>query len=610
MRTVEQVMAAALLLTGAVLAAAPRIAADGRAQAAIVVPDAATAVERRAAVELADGLKRVTGATFAVCPESAEPACAKLLVGATKASAQVRQGKAWNFDEVLVAPVVGGLVLDGHPERGPLYAVNAFLERHLGVRWWTSTEATYPRDASPSMPETAYAHTPPFKYRESYYLDAFDPLFKVRSHVNYTSLARYEIVKNRRIPAELGGDYRLYFFEGRKSAYHSFFEVLPPKEHFEKHPEWYSLVKGRRQAKQLCLTNTEMKRAFIAEVLRRLRADPDTNFIQVSQNDWSGACACDACRAIEEEEGGAHAGPMLRFVNDVAEAVEREFPKVRIDTFAYQYTRKAPAKTRPRKNVVVRLCDIECAFNRPLEELDCNRAFLADLAEWKQVAPGQLFIWDYTVDFWSYMLPHPNIPVLAPNVRAFADAGAVGVFEQGDATCAAGEFAYLKCWLLAQLLWDPAQDERALVDEFLAGYYGPSAAPLLKRYLEMLHEAAAKGKPMSCFHRGVTDWIDAGTMLAAKDLMDRAVAAAERDGGDFGARVRRERLTTDHALLVHWKEWRPWAEKNGKAWPLPEPRAEAARRWLATCDAFGVISYKETMSREPFQKYRRELLAP
>ena len=597
-----------VLLAGGVRAASPKIAENGVAQAVIVVPDAATAVERRAAAELADGLGRVTGATFAVCPESAKPACTRLLVGATAASAARRNGRDWKFDEVLVAPVADGLVLDGHPERGPLYAVNAFLERHLGVRWWTSKEATYPRNASPELPEADYSHVPTFKYRESYYLDAFDPLFKVRSHVNYTSLARYEIEKNRRIPAELGGDYRLYFFEGRKSAYHSFFEVLPPKVHFERHPEWYSLVNGARKAKQLCLTNAEMKEAFIAEVLRRLREDPETNFIQVSQNDWSGACACAACRAVEDEEGGAHAGPMLRFVNDVAEAVEREFPKVRVDTFAYQYTRKAPAKTRPRRNVVVRLCDIECAFNRPLGELEENRAFLADLAEWKKIAPGQLFIWDYTVDFWSSMLPHPNIPVLGPNVRAFADAGAVGVFEQGDATCAAGEFAPLKCWLLAQLLWDAGRDDRALVDEFLAGYYGPSAAPLLKRYLGLLHGVAAKGKPMTCFHKGVTDWIDAETMLAAKDLMDAAVAAAERDGGDFGARVRRERLTTDHALIVHWEAWRPWAERNGRTWPLAGSRREAARRWLAACDAFGVIAYRETFSREPFRKYRRELL--
>ncbi len=589
-------------------ATSSRLAENGFAQTTIVLPDNASAVERSAAAELADGLKRVTGATFAVCPESMSPDGIRLHVGATKASTALRKNKPWNFDEVLVAPVADGLVLDGHPERGALYAVDEFLSRHLGVRWWTSTEAIYPHNPSPSLPTTAYAHTPPFKYRESYFLDAFDPRFKVRSKINYTSLARYEIIQNRRIPAELGGDYRLYFFNGRKSAYHSFFEVLPPAKHFKDHPEWYSFVKGKRDTKQLCLSNAEMKAAFIAEILRLLREDPDTNFIQVSQNDTNVGCACDACRAIEAEEGGTPAGPMLRFVNDVAEAIEKEFPKVRIDTFAYQYTRKAPTKTRPRRNVVVRLCDIECAFNRPLAEFDCNKAFLADLEDWKKIAAGNLFIWDYTVDFWSYMLPHPNIPILAANIRTFADAGTVGIFEQGDATCAAGEFVPLKCWLIARLLWNPREDAAALIDEFLHGYYGTAAAPILRSYIDLLHATAAKGRPMTCFHNGVTEWIDAQTMLRAKALMDEAVAAAEKQGGDFGARVRRERLTTDHAFLVHWKEWQDWAQQNNQPWPFPKTRQESARQWLAVCDAFGVISWKETTTRETFRKYREELV--
>lgn len=590
------------------MALASRIAENGVARAVIVLPDNPTAVERSAAGELADGLHRVSGAKFAVLPESSVAEGLRLHVGATVASAALRKGSAWRFDEVLVAPIADGLVIDGHPERGPLYAVGEFLTRHLGVRWWTSTESLYPANPSPTLPKKAYSHVPTFKYRESYFLDAFDPMFKVRSKINYSSLARYEIVTNKRIPPEMGGDYRLYFFKGRKSAYHSFFEVLPPSIHFKDHPEWYSLVKGRRSAQQLCLSNAEMKAAYIAETLRLLREDPDANFIQVSQNDTDVGCACDACRAIEIEEGGTAAGPMIRFVNDVAEAVEREFPKVRIDTFAYQYTRKAPTKTRPRKNVVVRLCDIECAFNRPLGEFDCNKAFLKDLRDWRNVAGGNLFIWDYTVGFWSYMLPHPNIPVLALNIRTFADAGAVGIFEQGDATCAAGEFVPLKCWLISRLLWNCAEDDNALVDEFLNGYYGTAAAPILRRYIDFLHATAAKGSPMTCFHRGVKQWIDLPEMLCAKEMMDRAVAAAESQGAEFGARVRRERLTTDHTFIVHWDEWHELAKKENLAWPFPADRREAARTWLAACDAFGVISYKETTTRETFVKYRKELL--
>ena len=46
----------------------------------------------------------------------------------------------------------------------------------------------------------------------------------------------------------------------------------------------------------------------------------------------------------------------------VAEAIEKDSPNVRIDTLAYQYTRKPPRTIRPRANVIIRLCSIECCF--------------------------------------------------------------------------------------------------------------------------------------------------------------------------------------------------------------------------------------------------------
>ena len=58
-----------------------------------------------------------------------------------------------------------------------------------------------------------------------------------------------------------------------------------------------------------------------------------------------------------------------RTVNSVADAIADEFPHVVVDTLAYQYTRPAPNITVPRKNVVIRLCSIECNFAAPLVRL-------------------------------------------------------------------------------------------------------------------------------------------------------------------------------------------------------------------------------------------------
>ena len=573
---------------------------------AVVVPEAPTAVERFAAAELAGELGKCLGQTPEVVQEGDCPNTPRLYVGATKAAREVRDSsRQYRTDEVYLKSVPDGVILDGDPARAPIYAVDLYLEKYCGVRWWTSDAAHYPKLESAPVAGISLQYAPQFKYRETYYLDGFDPLFKVRSKGNFTSRTRYLLSELKFIPPEMGGDHRLYYFEGRGSAYHSFFEILPPKAYFETHPDWYSLVDGKRQAKQLCLANGEMKAEYIKETLKRLREDPGVDFIQVSQNDWDGCCECEKCKAMKDEDGGAASGPYLRFANDVAEAVEKEFPRVRVDTFAYQFTRKAPAKTRPRRNVTVRLCDIECDFARALDDgaAPDNAAFAKDLADWKRIAPGSLFIWDYLADFTSYMMPHPNISQIAPNIRLFAASGVAGVFEQGDALCSAGSFAALRHYVASHLLWNPADDEKRLVGEFLEGYYGRSAAPVLKKFIDVVEAGPRKTKkPVGCYHKGAP-FLGGLDKLEAARLMDEAVAAAEKDGEPFAGRVRRERLSVDHMIILNYAKLRGLALERGIPWTRPATRAEAVENWIRDVTALGVKAVRETNKPGEMKKY-------
>lgn len=564
--------------------------------AAIVLPDSPTAVERTAADELKAAVRRISGEEWQIVPEHAEPAGERnFLIGATRAAARIAPA-AWRTEEILVAPLSNGsIVLAGDPVRGPIYAVDTYLEDVCGVRWWTSAESDYPtlREMPPVV--SAIRHAPVFRYRETYYRDGFNADFKVRMKGNFSSRTRFMYTPMEFIPKEKGGDHRLYYFESRGSAYHSHFETLPPSRHFASHPEWYSEIGGRRVAKQLCLSNDEMAEAYIAETLRRLRTDPAVDFISVSQNDWAGPCDCVRCRAVVAEEG-AISGLYLRFANRVAEAVEREFPSVTVDTFAYRFTRKPPRLTRPRRNVTVRLCDIECAFNAPIATSGLDDDFLADLREWGRLAPGRLYIWDYTTDFVSYMMPHPNLDVLGPNLRLFAESGVTGVFEQGNALCSAGSFAALEHWVIAHLLWDPSRDARGLRDAFILGYYGEAAAPHVRRCRDIIDgagaKAAAQGIKVGCYHLSVTNFMDRAAALAAADALDRAIGAAERSGGPYAERLRREKLSFDHMKLVSWKDWE-----------LEGSRDEAFRAWAAECRRFGVEAWRETTDRGDFGKY-------
>src|SRR5439155_438422 len=181
--------------------------------------------------------------------------------------------------------------------------------------------------------------------------------------------------------------------------------------------------------------------------------------ISVSQNDTINYCQCEQCKALDDAEGSP-AASLLKFVNAVAEAIEPDHPNVRIDTLAYQYTRKPPKTIRPRRNVIVRLCSIECCFAHPLETCPAqeNRRFRDDIVAWGPVAP-LLYVWDYTTDFGHYQQPFPNFDVLQSNVRFFVKHGVKSLFEQGNYSGGGGgEMEPLRTYVLAKLLWNPDTD--------------------------------------------------------------------------------------------------------------------------------------------------------
>lgn len=600
------------------------LARDGRAAAQIVIPAAATPVERTAAQELKQHLEQVTGAAFAVVSEDAPKAGPRLLVGNTEASRKLVpefDPAAAGYDSIVIKTAGDDLVLTGHPCRGPLYAVYTYLEDAVGVRWWTSEETYIPSRPKLSLPELNVRFTPPLRFRESYYLDSFHALFKTRLKGNFSSRTRYMLEPMEMIPEAYGGNHRLIYFKGRNSAYHSFYELLPPSVYFGQHPEWYSEIKGKRTHKdaQLCLTNEEMRRELTKNALALLREDPGADIIQISQNDTAGRCTCEKCLAVEEEEGGigTASGPLLRFVNQVAEEIEKEFPAVYVDTFAYQYTRRAPALVKPRRNVLIRLCDIECSFLQPLEGSAENAGFLRDLSDWSRIAGGNLFLWDYVTSFSSYMLPHPNLRVLAPNVRTFVKYGATGLFEQGDALCAAGDFVRLRHWVLSHLLWNPGLDERQLTDTFLKGYYGEKTGAALKRYLDFLCDRAERsGIYLGCYQYNVSQWLDPEGLCEASRLMNDALACAQAEAssdpsGKKGLvdKVLREKLSLDHARLLNAPLLKRYARLTGQPLTDPEEPLAAAQAWIAACDRYGVKAYCETTSEATFAAYKKTLLA-
>ncbi len=470
---------------GAMAVAAPPecgIAKDGKAVAVITLAPDATAPERHAAEELAAFLRQVTGAEFAVkAPAEAGPA-PRIAVGpgAAIALAPDLALDGLGADGIVIQAQPPHLILTGGPRapRGTLYAVYTFLEDQVGCRWWSRGESTIPSTPALDVPgDLAVRFVPVLERRDQCFVEGFDKDWSVRNKYNGWCGPGDDEAR--------GG---VLGFAG--PGCHTFFLMVPPAEHFAKHPEWFSEINGKRTAEgsQLCLTNPEVLAVVIAKSKEWLRAYPKAVMVSVTQNDWPGWCTCAKCKAVDEEEGG-QSGTMIRFANAVGEAIETEFPYAAVDTFAYQYTRKPPKHVKPRRNVIVRLCSIECDFAQPLEHPN-NKAFREDLENWARIS-DRLHIWDYVTNFQHYLQPHPNLRVLGPNIRFFVKNHVTGIFEQGAYQSPGAEFGALRAWVMGKLLWNPALDDRALIDEFLAGYYGP-AAPALKRHIDLIHDTVAQ----------------------------------------------------------------------------------------------------------------------
>lgn len=558
--------AAALVWMAASTAAALTLAREGVTGYVVVLDAAATAPEQQAAEELRTVLQQVTGAEFRrVVAGEAIPAQA-IVVGAGETARRLFPEVPWDAlgeEEVVLRTKGRRLLVAGGRPRGTLYAVSRFLQDYGGVRWWAPWATHVPARPHLEIPDLAVQERPAFEARDPFWYPAFDRAWAVRNFSNSQSAG---------IPADWGGAVRY------KGFVHTFYPLVPPEEHFAAHPEWFSLIQGKRthHRAQLCLTNPQLLETVIARVRDWLRETPEARILSISQNDWHGACECERCKALDDAEG-SHAGTMLAFVNQVAERLEGEFPQVAFDTLAYQYTRKPPRTIRPRPNVIVRLCSIECNFREPLDH-PSNASFAEDLRGWSAIC-RRLYVWDYTTDFAHYVQPHPNWFVLGTNLRFFHQHNVRGMFEQGAYQSHGSEMAELRAWVLAQLLWNPYQNDRALIREFVHGYYGEAAAPFVLEYLDLLHTASA-GYPLTCFSKTDTPFHTFKTLAEAERLWTRAETAAAGDP-ERQVRVRMGRLPLRYVWLARWDALRRECNEAGGDWPLADSRAAVAEEFAA-----------------------------
>lgn len=516
---------------------------NGKSEYSIVFSDEASETERYAAQELQHWIAEVSGVELPITGLDGGKEGKRLIVGFNPLVEKLmpEKEKPADRDDAFTWCNKGGdLLFWGGSKRGTLYSVYSFLEEELGCRWYSSQASVAPKRDSYHFSKLYRHEEPGIIIRDNCYLD-------VRENAAFSARLRNNFI---RVPRPDGSE---GLVAGSAEGYwgvHAMGYFISPNEYYKEHPEYFSLIDGKRASEyaQLCLSNPEVLAICIQKVKDVMRREPDYLIYSMEQNDNMKPCQCDACQALVKKYGG-ESGIMVWFVNQVADAVKDEFPDKFIGTFAYQYTRHAPKDIKPRENVVIRLCSIECCMLHPYDECEQNLSFQKDLEDWGALAP-HLYIWDYTTDFLLYCTPTPNWWALQSHIQSYRNNHAIGLMEEGDYQTITCELRELHAWLLSKLLWNPDADVEALILDFTDGFYG-AAGPYIRQYLELekrilLREGMHTGCYASLWH----DMFTPEFITEGRRLLTEAKAAVSSNE-ELVARVEKEELALCLLQMEH-----------------------------------------------------------
>lgn len=429
---------------------------DGKSAYKIIRAESASAIDIRASEILQNYLKQISGATIPIMTDATDESPYEMLIGNARKS-DSDQLSALREDGFRIQTLAEKIAFRGIG-KGTLYSIYHFLEKFLNCRKYSSTFKLVPRSSTVSLPEIDITENPAMEIRSLHYFDA------------ETDQEYLDWHKLQRIDDKWG-------LWG-----HTFFKLVPPSRYLAEHPEYFSLVNGKRVAVQLCLTNTTVLKLVVNDLRLRMNDEPTLNYWSVSQNDDVGACECENCSSLNDAHGG-YQGSLLSFLNEVA----AQFPDKTISTMAYTFSRKPPVGLKPLPNVNIMFSSVEVNRAKPVADDPRSEGFRKDFEDWQSLT-SNIIVWDYVVQFSNYFSPFPNLHTLSPNLNYFRGSGLKGQFIQGSVEVP-GELAELRTFLLAKLLWNPDENVDALRDEFLEAYYGVASVPI-KNYIDRIQDRA------------------------------------------------------------------------------------------------------------------------
>lgn len=468
----------------------------------IVLPEKPSEAEKAAANELSEYFSKISGAAISGCTMSASGLIPVYL------------GEAAAPEFKKLAEVPDSFCLSIKPDRidltgkgdGTLFAAYELLEQS-GVRWFMPGElgTVVPNMKTVSLSVQTTVQSPSFAGR-------------------YFQMGDVEWQKRMRC----GGP--------NFPSAHGFPGITPKL--FSFHPEYFSLVKGRRTRQQVCLSNPEVLAIVIAKTKEYFRKYPERTTIGIGPNDGVGFCECEKCRALDTGDYDPFSGEnsvtdrYIWFFNRVLDGIKDEFPDKKIGFYIYHSYMRPPVREKPNPKITGALAPISlCRLHGPDNPVCPESSYYGWLAgEWGKLIPE---LWDR--GYWSN-LADPGFPfIIIQRLRDQIPLGKkAGIYGWRVETFPHWGTQLPDMYIAGKLMWNSSVDVDGLMKDFSEKFFGPASKPM-GGYIALMNMTLNNAD----FHAGsawsLPNIYPAAMREKAKKLLDEGAGLAPK--GIYAERV-------------------------------------------------------------------------
>jgi hypothetical protein len=625
--------------TAAALGRDYALVTGGKTDARIQMNPRPTAPEFRAAKEIQDYVKKISGAQI---DRATYPAVYLRVTGGNPdfleilpvtldngkylmpAGMQERLSKSASREAFYIKTAGNRIIIGGKTPIAVLYGAYAFIEKHLGVRWFhPGADGEYcPRSPEIRLGEIDDFEEPAVAGRSlNCWTESVKPwtmdevrLWEMRNKIQFGSFYQYNNLTREQLDEFECGNQLL------GGGGHLTFEAAVPKKLFASHPEYFPLKDGKRvceERSQRCLANREVQK-MVADYVAEMAAYGAEFSISYHDSSFDCWCQCPECLKM-----GTYAGKFTvsnlahRFCSLIADEVLKRHPQAKLTIDMYNVFRDVPTDPSIRYDprVAGTYCPHQRCYVHRLDDAasECNVKFYRELVAWQKMCP-RIGIFDYYCCSKSPYTPMEYI--LADDIKLYKKIGLDHWIEDSSN----GEVPYLSSnwrfyYVAAKMLWDASLDVNQLLLDADEKYYGAAREPMKKYHA--LRRELWEGAPGHAGYSGPVRVAYCLIVPRAEERLKALLDEAEKLAGNDA--LLRRRIAADREWLQRF--WVQAAEKLKKQMSGQNevPVAALAGKiridgsldeedWRTAQRASGFLTTDEKNQKEPVEETRVRVL--